>query len=171
MRISSFISVFALAAAIAVPEGAFAAAPKNPGDKVRDGSVLAGVSPETNAPMYTSLADAPRKQRYTWESAVEYCAKSRELGNRDWVLPTLAETAVVHQNRDKGALKDSFMTESAAPALYWTSTERKGSETYAAWAFRFNKDENNATWAFKDGDASVRCIRRAPADKTAKAKP
>src|SRR5436309_1585218 len=49
------------------------------GDKMPDGSVYAGTSPDTNKPMYATQADAPLTMK--WKQAMEYAAKLDAYGH------------------------------------------------------------------------------------------
>src|SRR5438105_898104 len=67
------------------------------GDQMPDGTVYAGISPETNKPMYTPSSDAPRT--YTFNEAAAYAKKLDEDGHKDWRVPTKAELNVLFNNR------------------------------------------------------------------------
>ena len=70
MKKQGLISGFALAAAMALSPYAISAAPgAGPaiGDKVRNGTVYAGISPDTHEPFYTTPADA--SGTYTMKTA------------------------------------------------------------------------------------------------------
>src|SRR4051812_3140058 len=76
------------------------AAPKTElriGDKMPDGTVYAGVSPETVRAMYTTPEDAPLTMK--WKVAMEYAAKLDAHGHQDWHVPTKSELNVLFQNR------------------------------------------------------------------------
>jgi hypothetical protein len=84
-------------------EAAKAKAPANtnqapaPGDKMPDGTVFAGISPDTNKPMYASPADASLTM--TFNDARKYAAQLDAHGNKDWRVPTMAELNVLFNNR------------------------------------------------------------------------
>ena len=64
------------------------------GDKMPDGTVLAGISPDTNKPMYATPADASLMM--TFNEATEYAAKLDAHGHKDWRVPTKAELIPSH---------------------------------------------------------------------------
>ena len=67
------------------------------GDKMPDGSVYAGISPDTNKPMYATPADAPLT--YTFNQAQKYAARFDAHGHADWRVPTKSELNVLYNNR------------------------------------------------------------------------
>src|ERR1022692_3528523 len=67
------------------------------GDKMPDGSVYAGVSPDTNKPMYATPADAPLT--YTFNQAQKYAANLDAHCHQDWRVPTKGELNVLYNNR------------------------------------------------------------------------
>jgi hypothetical protein len=71
-----------------------------PGERMPDGAIYAGVSPDTGTPMYAMQADAPLT--YTFNEAVRYArdANARKVcGHDDWHLPTAVELEVLFNNR------------------------------------------------------------------------
>ena len=73
------------------------------GDKMLDGTVFAGISPETSKPMYATPADAPLTRMFnkarTFNKAQKYAAKLNAHGHKDWRVPTKAELNVLFNNR------------------------------------------------------------------------
>src|SRR5689334_10127875 len=61
-----------------------------PGDRMPDGTIFAGISPDTHEPMYTTPADAFLTMR--WKEAIGYAGWLRlgAYGHRDWRVPTKA---------------------------------------------------------------------------------
>src|SRR5438105_3961522 len=57
-----------------------------PGDKMPDGTIFAGASPESQKPMYVTPADAPLT--CTFNEAQKYAAKLDAHGHQDWHVPT-----------------------------------------------------------------------------------
>lgn len=128
-----------------------------PGDKMSDGTIYAGISPDTHQPMYTTPEDAP--MTCTFNEAAAYANQlnaERHLGHDDWSVPTKAELNVLWKNRDEGALKETFNNVSASdPAgWYWSSTQ-KGNDD--AWTQRFS--DGNQYWDVKTLVSSLRCLR------------
>ena len=131
----------------AKPEGGTA---PNVGDRMPDGTVYAGVSPETGTPMYTTPADAPGP--YIWKKGVEYCSALEAGGHQDWRVPTKGELDLLFQNR---ATIGGFNISGSYPAgWYWSSSQYNYS---IAWDQRFS-DGNQYYFTKYDG-SSLRCVR------------
>jgi hypothetical protein len=121
------------------------------GDRMEDGTVYAGISPDTHEPMYATPNDAPLT--YTFDQAKEYGTKLGAHGHKDWCVPTKAELNVLFQNR--GTI-DGFNETGAYPSgWYWSSSQDDG---YAAWAQRFSDGVQSGD--AEDHVSSLRCIRR-----------
>ena len=58
-----------------------------------DGTVYAGISPETGKAMFTTAADAPAT--CTFNEAQDYAANLEAYGHRDWRVPTLLKVSHV----------------------------------------------------------------------------
>src|ERR1039457_2226937 len=74
------------------------AAPK-PGDRMPDGTVYAGISPDTHKPMYAMPVDEPLT--YTFKkAAVQADANNmtNALGHHDWRVPTKDELNMLWEN-------------------------------------------------------------------------
>jgi hypothetical protein len=119
------------------------------GQRMPDGTVYAGASPDTPTPTYTTQADAPGL--YSWKKGAEYCAALDAGGHRDWRVPTKGELHVLFENRDAIG---GFNTSGLHPAgWYWSSSKHYS----LAWGQRFsdggtyNDDKSLAS--------SVRCVR------------
>ena len=127
--------------------------PKDPevGDRMPDGTVYAGISPDSGEPMYTTPADALRTMK--WKEATDYAAKLDVHGHKDWRLPTKGELNVMFANR---AAIGGFIVSGSNPAgWYWSGTQC--TDWPGAWGQRFiNGFQVNY---FKDGPSSVRCVR------------
>jgi len=88
------------------------------GEKISDGTIFAGVSPDTNKPMYATLADASLTM--TFNEAQEYAAKLDAYGHKDWHVPTKAELNVLFNNR---AAIGGFNVSGSNPAgWYWSAS-------------------------------------------------
>jgi len=61
-------------------------------DKMPDGTIYAGLSPDTGKKMYAMPADAPLTMSFN--EAADYAAKLDAHGHRDWRVPTKAELKV-----------------------------------------------------------------------------
>ena len=59
------------------------------GDRMLDGSIYAGVSPDTGRVMYSTPQDAA--QTHTFGKATKYAAVLGAHGHTDWRIPTASE--------------------------------------------------------------------------------
>ena len=120
------------------------------GDKMPDGTVYAGLSPDTNKPMYTTPADAPLT--YNFNQAQKYAAKLDAHGHTDWRVPTKGELNVLFQNRDAIGGFDIYGSQPAG--WYWSSSQVNN---FVAWDQRFS-DGDQGIDLKRDG-SSLRCVR------------
>jgi hypothetical protein len=121
------------------------------GKRMPDGTVNAGVSPDTRTPTYTTPADAPGL--YSWKKGAEYCSVLEAGGHQDWRVPTKGELNALFQNR---AAIGGFNISGSNPAgWYWSSSQYNNT---SAWDQRFN-DGNQYIDDDKDYDSSLRCVR------------
>jgi len=125
------------------------AAPKI-GDPMPDGTIYAGISPDTNKPMYATPADAPLTM--TFNKAKEYASQLDAHGHQDWRVPTKDELNVLFNNR--AAIGGFNLTGSNPAGWYWSA-----SQTYVwlAWDQRFS--DGYQFNLIKDGHSSLRCVR------------
>ena len=101
------------------------------GEVMPDGTVYAGISPDTGKPMFTTGADATATR--TFNEAQEYTAKLDAHGHRDWRVPTRDELNEMYQNR---AAIGGFEESGSDPGgWYWSSSQ---SSYRNAWAQRFS---------------------------------
>jgi hypothetical protein len=101
------------------------------GATMPDGTIYAGVSPDTGKPIYATPKDAPLT--CTFGLAAEYASKLDAHGRQDWRLPTRAELNVFFQNR---AAIGGFDTTGSSPAgWYWSSS--RDSRAFS-WAQRLS---------------------------------
>jgi hypothetical protein len=120
------------------------------GDKMSDGTVLAGISPDTNKPMYTTPADASLTMKFN--EAQEYAAKLDAHGHQDWRVPTKAELNVLFNNR---AAVGGFNVSGSDPAgWYWSASSNYG---WYAWEQRFS--DGYQYYFNKINHSAVRCVR------------
>ena len=86
------------------------------GDTMPDGTIYAGISPDTNERMYAAPTDASLLMQF--KNAAKYASKLNMNDHKDWRVPTKGEMNVLFQNQGKGALQGTFN-----PATwYWSST-------------------------------------------------
>jgi hypothetical protein len=121
------------------------------GDKMPDGSLYAGISPDTNKPMYAMPADAPLTM--TFNEAQDYAAELDAHGHHDWRVPTNAELNLMFNNR---AAIGGINAASTDPAgWYWSSSSLT---QWGAWGQRFSSD--GSQYHYPKGDHScLRCVR------------
>ena len=121
-----------------------------PGDKMMDGAIYAGISPDTGEPMYATPADAPLTM--TFNDAVSYAKKLDAHGHRDWRLPSKAELKVLFNNR---AAIGGFNVSGSSPAGWYRSGTQVNK--WFAWGQRFS--DGCQLDYLKDVHSSVRCVR------------
>ena len=115
-----------------------------------DGTVFAGISPDTKKKMYATPADASLTM--TFNEATEYAAKLDAHGHQDWRLPTKAEMNVLFNNR---AAIGGFNVSGSYPAgWYWSASP---GYIWGAWGQRFS--DGYQYYTFKDNHSAVRCVR------------
>jgi hypothetical protein len=118
------------------------------GDKLPDGTIYAGLSPDTQRPMYAAAADASLAMDFN--AAAEYASKSEAHDHKDWRVPTKEELNLLYQNKNKGFLKGSF------GAVYWSSTEVSYSTDFACEQVFFGGHQD----VFSKGHRyNLRCVR------------
>ena len=120
------------------------------GDRMADGTVYAGTSPDSNKPMYTTPADAPLT--YTFNQAQKYAEKLDAHGHKDWRAPTKAELNVLFKNR--AAIGGFNETGSNPAGWYWSSSQYN---LISAWGQRFSDGHQDGYIKFND--SSLRCVR------------
>ena len=120
------------------------------GAKMPDGTIYAGISPDTNKPMYTTPADAPSLMSF--DQAKEYAAQLDAHGHQDWRVPTREELNALFINR---FAIGGFNTNGGRPAgWYWSSTQ---DDWWSAWDQRFL--DGIVCDLYKNPHSSVRCVR------------
>lgn len=124
------------------------------GQKMPDGTVYAGVSPDTGRAMYAAPKDTPLT--HTFEEVAGFPAafnKFNPYGHRDWRMPTKRELNVMFQNR--AAIGGFDTTGSSQVSWYWTCSQV--GESYA-WAQRFS-DGLQFVYHSDKIDSALRCVR------------
>jgi hypothetical protein len=121
------------------------------GASMPDGSIYAGVSPDTGKPMFAMSRDATMTM--TFNEAGKYASKLDAHGHKDWRVPTKAELNVLFGNR---AAIGGFDTSGSNPAgWYWSSSRYR---YYYAWAQRFS-DGSQDLFLFRINATALRCVR------------
>lgn len=113
-----------------------------------DGTVYAGVSPDTGKPMYTTRKDTGLCGE--WNKAMDYAARLDAHGYTDWRVPTKAELNVLYKNR--AAIGNFNETDSAG--WYWSSSQYLNYRA-CGQRFSFGHQHNN----YKTHASSLRCVR------------
>jgi hypothetical protein len=72
------------------------------GAKMPDGTVYAGISPDTGKPMYTTPKDSGLCAE--WRKAMDHAAGLDAHGHKDWRVPTTAELKVLFANARPSAI-------------------------------------------------------------------
>jgi hypothetical protein len=120
------------------------------GDKMPDGSIFAGISPDTSKPMYTRPEDV--RLSWTFNEAQRFGREVSQYVNQDWRVPSKGELNVLFQNR---AAIGGFDESGSYPAgWYWSSSQYSD---YAAWDQRFS--DGRQGYDGKDVASSLRCVR------------
>jgi len=140
----------AINSAIAAALHVCACAEPKIGDKMPDGTVYAGISPDTNQPMYTTPADAPLTMKFN--KAQKYAAKLDAHGHQDWRVPTKAELNVLFNNR--AAIGGFNATGSYPAGWYWSSSQ---GGKWGAWDQRFSYGAQH--FSYMHVYSSVRPVR------------
>src|ERR1700733_7966070 len=123
------------------------------GTVMKDGTVFAGTSPDTNKPMNAMPADAPLTMRFNDASIYAFQARrEKHLSHDDWRVPTKAELNVLFNNR--AAIGGFDISGSYPRVWYWSSSS---SDSCSAWEQRFS--DGFQVDFYKDGHASVRLVR------------
>ena len=106
-----------------------------------DGTIYAGVSPDTGQRMYAAAADVPLA--LTFNEAADYAAGLHVHGHQDWRVPTKDELNVLFNNR--AAIGGFNVTGSDLYGWYWSSSQGYG---WNAWCqdfgAGFSGEENKA---------------------------
>ena len=91
-----------------------------------DGTIFAGALPDGKK-LYVSPQNASIAMDFNAAAAfVQRANNNKMLGHDDWRLPTKQELILIHQNKDKGALKGTFEINARlsdqTDGDYWSST-------------------------------------------------
>jgi hypothetical protein len=126
-------------------------AESKPGDRMPDGTIYAGISPDTGKAMYATQTDAPLT--YTFNQAQKYAEKLDANGHMDWRVPTKSELNVLYNNR--AAIGEFDVSGSNPAGWYWSSSQDILSLN--AWDQRFS--DGNQDYYVKLNASSLRCVR------------
>ena len=121
------------------------------GEVMKDGSVFAGISPDTGKRMYTTPQDSPLRQ--AWDDAKKYASELRAHGRKDWRMPTQGELRVLFNNR--AAIKNFDVDYVSPKTWYWSSTVEKDAFYARVQCFSNSVEGYNP----KHMMSSLRCVR------------
>lgn len=133
------------------------------GERMPDGTVYAGLSPDTGRPMYALAWDIPLSM--TWKQAMEYAAnlEGSAVDGADhpkgtFRLPTRKELTAMLEHRDKiGGFGEKG---SLASGWYWSSTlphKQSHPRQHFSWAAR--ADDDRRGWYMQALPLSARLVR------------
>ena len=123
------------------------------GDEDPDGTVYAGISPDTGKKMFALPANAP--STFTFDEAQKYADRTnaqKTSGHDDWRLPTKNELNVLFNNV---AAIGGFNANSSGPAGWYRSAS--SDDDWSAWCQRFS--DGVQVGNLKGGLSSVRLVR------------
>jgi hypothetical protein len=120
------------------------------GDKMPDGTVFAGISPDTNKPMYVTPADASLTMNFN--KATEYAAQLDAHDHRDWRVPTKRELELLFNNRS--TIGGFNLTGSDPAGWYWSA-----SPNYQCDASGQRFSDGSQNYDSKVTHSAVRCVR------------
>lgn len=120
------------------------------GAAMLDGSIYAGISPDTGKPIYATPKDAPLTCAF--KEAGKYAANLDTHGRRDWRVPTRAELKVLFHNR--AAIGGFDTSGSNTAGWYWSSSRIN----YNAWTRCFS-DGYQDDGSYEDHISALRCVR------------
>jgi hypothetical protein len=113
-----------------------------------DGTVYAGISPDTHKPIYTTPADAPGV--YSWREGTAYCTNLTAGEHKDWRVPPRSELSMMFNNHAAIGGFDQSDTNSG----WYLSSSRAG---LRAWHQRFKDGAQLRLSNFNV--SSLRCVR------------
>lgn len=124
------------------------------GDKMPDGTIYAGISPDTGRRMYATPPGASLTMPFN--EAVERLKASngRKLcGHEDWRVPTKNELNVLFNNR--AAIGGFNESGSSRDGWYWSTASNSA---WGAWCQRFS-DGHQQYFGYRGPLASLRLVR------------
>lgn len=129
----------ARAALIASPSSDLKPPPKF-GEVMPDGTVYAGVSPDTGRAIFAMPQDLP--SRMTWTEALKSATEQTFGGHSDWRLPTRSE------------IEQLCQAKVWTGGVYWSATEYNKHDSWC-----LNCTAGRPGLSLKSTDHRVRCIR------------
>jgi hypothetical protein len=136
----------------AAPAGRKSIECNNPkiGDRMVDGTIYAGESPDTGKAMYTTVGTTGLDLNF--KQAAAHARTLSAHGCKDWRLPSKTELNVLFNNRGKIG---GFAEAGGDSSWYWSSSP--GDRKWDAWSQRFVEGHDVALPKLLH--MSVRCVR------------
>lgn len=136
------------------------------GNKMPDGTIFAGVSPDTGENMFV-MPQGPLGT-FKWEKAMRYAADLDAYDHQDWALPTKDELNVIFNNSTKiGKAGDAFTEGGSDNSYSYWSSEVLGKRMFDrnfVWQQNFSNGKGlNGTKSF---DLYVRPVRYGPTNSS-----
>ena len=140
----------------------------NIGDKLPDGWIIMGVSPDTGE-VFSAEPEANVLDGYqTWHKGEERAKDLRDAGHKNARQASKEELSVIYNDVVKAGCNDNakFNTSGSFPyGIYWSSTQGRDGPDFA-WVQYL--DDGHRLWLHKDDAcARVRCVRDEPGLKLA----
>ena len=142
----------------------------NIGQTMPDGSIYAGLSPDTGKPFYAAASD--ENSTMSFGKAFKGAGNKSEDTGESWRLPSYRELLMLYQNKDNGDLQGTFNNNVVPkegwfmrtfgnphmPGWYWTGNRPTGNYALYTWARNFN-DAGNASRMHTAGKLCVRYVK------------
>jgi hypothetical protein len=127
------------------------------GEKMPDGTIYAGVSPDTGRDMFLTGKDS--FLRKSWWKAAEYAESLDAHGHQDWRLPSENELKSIFNNA--AAIGNLNMSGRFPAGFYWAADKHDG---YGTPPDRVSPRTNQSMHGYHgssifDDYSSVRCVR------------
>lgn len=120
------------------------------GQRMPDGTVYAGISPDTGKPMFTTPHDTGLYG--DWINALDDAAKLNTYGCRDWRVPSKGELRRLFAHR--AAIGNFDESGDHTNGWYWSCSEGC---TRGAAVLRFSDGKDG--YNYQNHPATLRCVR------------
>ena len=138
-----------------------------PGHRMKDGTVFAGISPDTGENMFVTPRDIPGKPK-TWEAAVEYAEGLDAHGHKDWSLPSEFELKELFNNKASIGNFDAGQRKTKRTYYYASTRETAdndwwGGDPFADEVLAQDFRDGTRHWISRKEDVfRARPVRREP---------